>query len=172
MNSTYLKSARVSLAALVAGFAGWLCALFPASVAAAPVAKGTCQPTAVGYIVSRTSVTTTSTTLVPVAETRVNFTQGGSKASCVIVSFSAGADNAGSETSYVSAILDNKTECNPADDFFVSNNAAAPGLRKNAMSYVCPSVAPGPHFAAMYYRSAGGQSVTLYFRTTLVHYVK
>jgi hypothetical protein len=40
------------------------------------------------------------------------------------------------------------------------------------MSYVCPSVAPGPHFAAMYYRSAGGQSVTLYFRTTLVHYVK
>ena len=59
----------------------------PAVAPAAPVAAGTCEPTAAKVKVSKTYQQTNSTTYVDVIDTPIAFTQG--RTDCVIVSFSS-----------------------------------------------------------------------------------
>jgi hypothetical protein len=89
-----------------------------------------------------------------------------------VVSFSAEAGAAANETMVVQPVLDRTTVCEPGENFFVPGNTgvAYPGAR--AMNYVCTDVTPGVHSLKMRFRSFGGQTVTLSYRTLIVHHFK
>jgi hypothetical protein len=136
----------------------------------AAVAFGGCTPNAVKFKVSTLFQSTTSTSPVDVSETTLNFGQGGTSASCAIVSFSSEASAAANEVMLVDAVLDGSTICSPGGNFFVRSNSVATDLADRAMNYVCPDVAPGKHSVKIQFRSGGGGQVALDFRTTLAHF--
>ncbi len=142
-----------------------------ASESLAPVFTGVCTTTASKAKVSKTFQSTTGTTSVDVVDTQIGFNQGGGSASCVIISFSSEASAAANTTMTVEALLDGVV-CQPSSNFFVTSNASSIGLADRSMNYVCPGVSPGSHTAKIRFRSSGAGSVSLDFRTTIVHYAK
>ena len=169
-----MKSASLSSKLAIATLAGAALSVAAATpITAAPIAAGNCVATATKYKVSITEESTTSGNFVTVGDTVIDFNQGGSGKSCVIVSFSAAATAGVSETMIVRALLDGTTACLPAINVFVRGNATAIApLADHAMNFVCPSVAPGSHTVKMQFGTANGTKVTLLGRTMLVHYVK
>jgi hypothetical protein len=135
----------------------------------APVIASPCTTTATRVKVSKTAESTTSTTYVDLADMFLAFPQGGTVASCVLVQFSSESKTAANETMRIEAILDGSTHCQPDDNVFASNETLR-GVR--AMTYVCPSVAPGTHSVKIHYRSTGGTLVQLDYRTLVVMYAK
>ena len=130
---------------------------------------GDCAPTGLGYrSVLATASTTENMSYVDVPVTSRRFRQGGSQASCVVVTFSSQAYTSANEYLRVQAMVDG-TVCTPDGSIFVFNHEF---IASYTMTYVCPSVAPGPHTAKMTFRSDGGTSVTLGARTMTVHYAK
>lgn len=134
----------------------------------AAVTVGTCSPNKLKFKVSELFAQTTSSSFVDVPETTLNFTQGGTTPSCVIVAFSAEA-SASPAIMVLEVVLDGGTLCFPSGNFFVSQ---AVTLSIHAMNYVCPNVAPGFHSIKMTFASdPEGSVVTLDFRTTIVQFV-
>ena len=146
--------------------------LVAAVIAAAPPATAaervTCSPTKVTAIISETDRSTTSMTLVPLTETTVNFVQGGSRPSCVMVRLE-GYVAAGTNTAIsISATIDG----NPIDPGEVQLAYNDSGVyQPRAWTFVIPSVAPGAHRVGFKFRSNNGNSVSFNDSNVIVHYV-
>jgi hypothetical protein len=134
-------------------------------------ATTTCPPLASKAVTADSGISTTSTGFVNVANSHINFVQGGTKAGCVLVLFSAEAETVANEIMVVQALLDDLTPCAPDTIDFVRSNATATSDAVRAMNFVCPGVAPGPHSIRMRYLSDGGGMVELSRRTMIVQYV-
>ncbi len=139
---------------------------------AAPIEKAQCQVNHAAIMVSKAGHSTTSNGYVDVIESGVWFVQGGTKPGCIIVSFSAEAGAAANETMVVQPVLDGTTVCEPGENFFVPSIASGSNAGARAMNYVCTDVAPGAHRLKMQFRSFGGATVTLSYRTLIVHHFK
>ena len=139
---------------------------------AAPVAKGICEVNHAAIMVSKAGHSTTSKGYVDVIESTARFVQGGTKPGCIVVAFSAEAGAAANETMVVQPVLDGTTNCQPENNFFVLSGASITHSAARAMNYVCTDVAPGVHRLRMQFRSFGGQTVTLSYRTLIVHHFK
>jgi hypothetical protein len=142
-----------------------------ASTALAPAVNALCITTATRTKVSRTSQSTNLTTYVDVIDTQIGFHQGGTSASCVVVSFSAEATATTNQLMIVDPLLDS-TPCQPGDTQFANSITSPDGLAARAMNYVCPNVAPGNHTVKVRFKSSGGGPVSLNYRTTIVQYAK
>jgi hypothetical protein len=129
--------------------------------------SGTCTSDTEKFKVSKDFISTTSTTFVNVTGSRIDFQQGGTSPNCVIVNFSSEAEEVAGETLVVQVLLDGSTLCQPDDNFFSFDD---PDLADRAMNYICPAVAPGGHKVQPQFRSRNGGTVSLDFRTIIVHY--
>lgn len=141
---------------------------------AALLARGSCSPDTTKYIVSDLQTTTDSQSYIAVPETFISFTQGGTTASCVIVSFSGMAItfNAGN-VMRVQPLLDAATPCQPQESIF-DVGVGAGNVADRAMNFVCHNVSPGAHTIRMQFRSNSGtgNSVSLWNRTTIIQHKK
>src|SRR4051812_37896803 len=107
---------------LIAGAALWVALAMSATALAAT----TCPPLASKAVTADSGISTTSTTFVNVANTNIIFVQGGRKAGCVLVSFSAEAETDANEIMVVHALLDGVTSCAPDFIDFHASAADAP----------------------------------------------
>ena len=105
-------------------------------------------------------------------DSNVTFTQGGSTASCIIVSFSGEAGAPENSWMNLRALLDGIV-CQPNAVQFVRSNATATDQAARAMNFICPDVAPGSHTVRLQFGPSGsGQEVYLDYRTTIVQYAR
>jgi hypothetical protein len=170
---THMKSGNFSrrflvviLAAFVSCVAAWTTA------AAAPVAAGACATTATRYKVQTVPQPTTSMAYVNVIDSRIDFIQGGARATCVIVLFSAEASAGANTALTLLPIIDGENSCEPSESVFLTSGAGGIGTATHAVTFVCEDVAPGSHVVRLKFRSANGTTVTLGARSILVHYVR
>jgi hypothetical protein len=159
--------------------AGLLLVLYPIQAPAATLIDGSCATTATKYRIAKTSHDTTSSVYVVVNDTAIRFQQGGSRAGCVMISFSGEGSASANVAMIVKAELDGQTICEPGNNYFVkANSSGASPIADYAMNYVCPTVAPGAHTLRMHFRLDDGSGtipgavVHLGYRTTLLHYTK
>lgn len=137
------------------------------------ISSGTCETTATKFKTAGGLQSTTSTTFVNVLDMVINFTQGGTRANCVIVSFSAEAGAAAANgIMQIRAWLDGISACQPDGGVFVRSNATPTSYALRAIDLVCADVAPGTHSLRMQFLSATGGQVDIFQRAMLVHYVK
>ena len=126
-----------------------MAALLAAGSASATPTIGSCSPTKVNFVASDVAFfTTTSTTFVNVPQGSVNFTQGGTGPSCVIVSLSANSFAVGKSPSTPSPLivritLDATSVALPSEVDFSDGNDT--GNQARAFDFIFPSVAPGAH---------------------------
>jgi hypothetical protein len=133
-------------------------------------ATGTCSPTKIKFRTVTASADTMSTNFVAMPQTKFNFTQGGSTASCVIVHFTAeiGVEDAGTMI-IVRAVLDSATVGDPGAVRMSGMDNQTLGAR--GMIFVFPSVAPGVHSIGIQYRSGQtNKAVVAETRTLIVQY--
>lgn len=110
---------------------------------------GTCSPTKVKFLASDAAqFTTTSTNFANVGQGGFAFTQGGTTASCVLVSLSAGSFATGTSPSTpapltVRVMLDGTTPALPNEVNF--SDGADTGNQARSFDFIFPSVAPGAH---------------------------
>lgn len=162
-----MKLARLAVFAALAALISIVATAQPALAQAS--LTGDCAPAGLGYRnVDASASTTANMSYVDVPATSRTFHQGGSQASCVVVTFSSQAFTSNNEYLRVQALVDG-TVCTPGDSIFVFNHEF---IASYTMTYVCPSIAPGRHTAKMTFRCDGGSSVTLGARTMTVHYAK
>ena len=137
--------------------------------AAAPADTGACSPAKVKYNASLfANSPTTSTSFVNIPDASISFTQGGTKASCVVVRFSAESHVQGADSVVVRAYLDKTTSAIPAEIIYSSGDGF--NTNAHAFEYIFPDVAPGHHVVNMQYKSLNGTSVNIYYRTTVVQF--
>jgi hypothetical protein len=153
-----------------AGLAAAAASFYPAL--AAPPETGTCSPTAVKYLASsKDGGHTNSTTPVTIPQGTVNFKQGGSGPSCVIVRFSGQAVvSASGDLIIIAAQLDGATAAVPNQAAFAGDTSANVVTRSHAFDFVFPDVAPGNHTLRMQYMSTLGTSVQMDRHTIVIHY--
>jgi hypothetical protein len=110
---------------------------------------------------------TGSATFVNIAEGAVSFTVGGTKASCVLVRFSAEtiSDNTGV---VIRPFLDNITAPLRGEVRYSGHDGDSYGA--HAYDFVFPSVPPGNHVVRMQFRGETGVGVTVIHYTTIVQY--
>lgn len=130
-----------------------------------PAGAVVCSPTKMTIAASTKSGNDrTSTTFGNIPEAAVNFTQGGSKASCVVVRFSAVTYTA-SDGLKVRALMDTNIQAVPPEVYYSIYNA---GTAARSYDFVFPNVKPGPHTIRMQFRSNDGTLVTIHEHTTIV----
>ena len=145
-------------------------ALGAASTAAAPT-TGTCSPTRVKYLASdQTLFRTESTTYVKLPQGSVTFTQGGTTASCVIVTLSAqpnavSIDGQEPAPMRVRVLLDNIPGL-PSFVAFSDGSDAANQVR--SFDFIFPGVAPGKHTVRLQFKAALNASFTDMNRHNLI----
>ena len=144
-----------------------LALLTPPAASAAPTI-GACSPTKVKYIVSTLVHQTNLPTYGNIPEAALGFVQGGIRASCVIVRFSAEVFAGPSDFLYLRAFLDGTTAALPVEIQFAVADATGPSAR--SFEFVFPNVPPGNHVVRMQYRSGGGGFVTIWDHTTVLQY--
>lgn len=141
-----------------------------ASGAAADTDAGSCEPDAMTYK-AMTDVNTVmnGTSFANVSGMSRTFRQGGTAASCVVVTFSAIAFTSNGETLFVEARLDDDAICSPFGGIFVANRTDPASY---SMTYVCSAVSTGRHSVTMQAKTDGGTNVTLSNRSMVVQYTK
>lgn len=130
---------------------------------------GTCEPTKVKFSASALDGSnTTSTTFINLPEATINFSQGGSKASCVMVVFTGMVAVGNNGQLFVRATLDQDIVGLPNlfQIIALSNNFS----HTHTATFIFPSVAPGPHKLRVEFSSGNGQSVGIGRHNTVVHY--
>lgn len=138
-----------------------LSTLMPAAAIAGAV---TCSPTKVKAVTSDTFRSTTSTTFVRLTETGGRFTQGGPKASCVMVRFEG----------YVATDVDNvltisaKIDGQPIGERQLAYAAAV--YQPRAWTFIVPSVTPGVHVIRFDFRTNNGKAVSVTSTNTIIHF--
>lgn len=132
--------------------------LLAASATSAAPTIGSCSPTMVKFIASDpTFFQTTSTTFVNLPQSAVNFTQGGTGPSCVIVSVSAVPDAVASSPPTpapmtVRVMLDGTTAALPNEVDF--SDGADTGNQVRSFDFIFPSVAPGAHNVRVQFKAS------------------
>ena len=124
-------------------------------------------PTKLRALVGEFGPTTfsSSTTYANLAQTRVNFIQGGTGPSCVIVRFSAEAGAGPGPWLELRAVLDGVTVALPPTVRFGINEGSEVA---RSYDFIFPSVGPGNHTLQMQFRSSNGTSVFISNRSTIV----
>jgi hypothetical protein len=145
-------------------------ALMPTSASAAsppPPKTVDCSPTKVRILTSQAISTTTSTSYADVAEATLNFTQGGSSPTCVIVRFSAQASSKEDGVT-VRPLLDVSTKALPPE-VALAGMECIPTVgctsRSYSFEFVFPRVAPGNHLLRMQYKAGLGSAFGVYIET-------
>ena len=130
---------------------------------AAAKTTGKCTPAHIDFVASDKASASSSSSLLPVPDMFMSFTQGGNAASCVILQFQAQAHapNATSSLIGLDARLDGDDTDNyfPPQPQFAANDETFGVIR--SMTIVFPSVAPGQHTIRLFFRSANGGVVEL-----------
>jgi hypothetical protein len=135
------------------------------------VIAGKCQPNEVKYAASSLIESDTqSETFVIVPEATINFSQGGTKPSCVIVHFSGHAFSPVGNTLVLRAVLNNTTAGLPAQIQFTANDPNFYTTR--TAIFIFHNVPPGTHQIKMQFRSGGGDKVEIGVHNTLVNYTR
>jgi hypothetical protein len=130
---------------------------------------GTCQPAKVKFSASdRDQNITTSTTFINLPEAAITFTQGGTKASCVIVYFTGMVAVGANGQLFVRAIMDGSDVGLPElfQIIALSNNFS----HTHTASFIFPSIAPGSHQVRIQYSSGNGQQVIIGRHNTVANY--
>lgn len=132
-----------------------------------PAGAVVCSPTKMTIAAStKTDNDRTSTTFGNIPEAVVNFTQGGSKVSCVVVRFSAVTFTA-NDGLKVRAVMDGQLQAVPPEIYYSTFSS---GLAARSYDFVFARVKPGAHRINMQYRSNDGQQVSIDEHTTIVQY--
>ena len=118
-------------------------ALLAVSGAQAAPVTGSCAPTKIRFVASDDIFQIDSTNFANAREGTVKFTQGGTRASCVIVSVSAQPVAFGSGVLTVRVMLDNTQLGLPAEVSFSDGNDVTNQVR--SFDFIFPDVAPGAH---------------------------
>lgn len=123
---------------------------------------------------SATSASTTSSGFVDVPNSGVSFTQGGSSNGCVIVSFSGESYAPSGRLLLLQARLDSSSTASPGIVQFSGDddeNGNSKWARSHAFNFVFQSVAPGPHFVTIRYRTAtSGRRVFMGKHATVIQH--
>lgn len=139
-------------------------ALLPVTSQADPT-TGACEPTSVKFIASEPlTFISASDAYSDLPQARVAFRQGGRKASCVLVRFSANANGAQSDLLF-RALLDG-TEALPVE--LIATDGADIGSATRRFTFVFPSVMPGRHTLTMQHRRFNGTTATIKAHNTIV----
>ena len=150
------------------GLAAFFAVLVMCTAIADAATRGRCAPTKTEYLASEATTVATTTgnvDFVTVNEGTVNFTQGGTGPSCVIVQlFMVVAVN--NNLAYVRARLDS-TQGAPGEIGYVGSETAVRTDVAGAMAFVFPSVAPGSHRVRIQIGASSG-TVTAFEHTILV----
>jgi len=109
-----------------------------------------------------------STTFGNLPHAAITFTQGGRRATCVVVQFSAVAQS-GVDRLEIRAVLDGNVIATPPTTDFASTTTPPAA---NSYSFVFASVEPGMHTVQMQYSSLDGGVVTVKDHVTIVQFVK
>jgi hypothetical protein len=135
------------------------------------VVRGRCNPNEVRYIASSLSeADTQSQTYLNVPETTINFTQGGTQPSCVIVHFSGHTFGGTGNNLMLRAMLNNTTAGLPAELQFAAND---PNLYTTRTAiFIFHNVPPGSHQLRMQFKSDNGDRVEIGVHNTLVYYAR
>lgn len=152
----HAANVRVGAALLLAG------ALMPAPAAAATAVN--CMPAKVKAIVSDAFRSTTSTSFVRLTETGGRFTQGGSKASCVMVRFEGYVATDVDNVLTISATIDGK----PIGERQLAYAAVV--YQPRAWTFIVPSVTPGVHAIRFNFRTNNGKAVSVSSTNTIIYY--
>jgi hypothetical protein len=126
--------------------------------------SGKCAPTATQ---SRTSTLEVSNTgdLEPIIESSITFVQGGSIASCIIVTFSSEAKTDGKTVqAFVQAEIDGTDIGSPGEVSF----AAQDTFQARSFTFVFPSVLPGSHIIKMRSERNGDRGTAVFGLRTLI----
>ena len=117
--------------------------LLPVVVSPQPLAAatGTCAPTTSKYLTATNDIFTTSFPFVTVGGTTINFVQGGTTASCIIVSFSGEASAEAATIMLVQPVIDGAAICQPGPVEF----AASFATQRPAAPTRLPSSVPVSH---------------------------
>jgi len=132
--------------------------LLAAGTALAAPTTGSCSPTKVKFIASdATFFQVTSTSFVNVPQGVVNFTQGGTSPSCVIVGVSADPTGVASSPPTpapltVRVMLDGTTAALPNEVDF--SDGADTGNQVRSFDFIFPSVAPGDHSIRVQFKAS------------------
>lgn len=105
--------------------------------------SGTCGSTIAKVKVSYDHADTSSTTFINVPGSRIDFTLGGTKPTCVVVAFSGQAGAAPDEEMRVQVALDSDGICAPNGSVLVPGDSSGSSSGDRAMNFVCLGVAPG-----------------------------
>ena len=165
-------------AGLLFGMLSVAALLGPGRPAAAASRTISCSPTQL-RIVTSTIIpfsSTTSTTFIDIPEATLQFVQGGTAPSCVIVRFS-GESSSNENALTVRPMLDVNTKALPTEVAFGGLDCSPGGCttRAQAFEFVFPRVAPGTHLLRMQYSAAfppPKQPAYLGRHNTVVQYLK
>jgi len=138
----------------------------------ATVVSGFCPTPGTHFVAAdNTGVTTTSTTMVDVADMSVSFTTSGSQAWCATATFSAFTFASGDALMFVQAIMDGTTVGAPGEVQFDGDSdedADGKWATSRAYTFVFPSVSVGAHTIKVQFRSYDGKSVAIHKRSLVV----
>ena len=109
----------------------------------------------------------TSNTFGNLPQAAITFTQGGSKATCVVVQFSA-VGQSGVDRLEIRAVLDGTVIATPP----TVECASATSPAAYSYSFVFASVTPGKHTVQMQYASLDNGTVTVKDRVTIMQFTK
>jgi hypothetical protein len=136
--------------------AGLAVALMASPAAALdPATLGSCSPTKIKFVASdELRFRTTSQSYVDLPQASISFTQGGRKASCVLVRFSANAN--GNRNMGFRAMLDGTQAALPYEGQISDGADKGPNARR--FTFIFASVTPGVHNVKIQYQmtSQGG----------------
>jgi hypothetical protein len=158
-----MKALRVSLVASIA-------ALSSCNAYATDYVTGRCMPSQVKFISSEVDRATASRVYVNIPYASLDFIQGGTSSSCVIVYFSAMVTTASTNAMYLIAALDDSSATGviPSETIFASHTD---DFQSQAVSFIFPSVAPGKHILRMRYLSDHTSNVVaIYHSNTIVYF--
>lgn len=137
--------------------------------------SGNCSPTKVKFIASDSFAPTTSLTFMNLTESVVNFTQGGTSPSCVIVSVSADPISApqvpGNPAPLtVRAVIDRVLVALPNEVDF--SDGGDSGNQVRSFDFIFPEIAPGAHSVRIQFKtvSAGLPGTTMNRHNVIVNF--
>jgi hypothetical protein len=131
---------------------------------AAVAAKGNCKAPNIAFKTRNKSSSTTATGFVRLPGTKVDFTQGGSTRSCVVVQFSGRADTA--HTLVIRARIGDKV----ASPSLVGLSTDTAGQGAHAFTFVFPKIDPGKHKVVIEWHGFYGEVANMHQRTTTVYH--
>lgn len=153
----------------VAAVIALACAIIPGTASGGNT-TGTCAPTETKFINDPDIRPTTSTSFVGLPGAVINFTQGGTSASCVIVQFSAAVITSTNAQLSIRATIDGVASSLPDSTPLTIDSA---NFETRSAIFIFPSVAPGAHIVRIQFATSvvqGGSAVEISRSNLIVQY--